>query len=176
MMVNWWQPKQSHTIVEDEKKTSANVVEYLMTMEELNKIAVCKNQDELTMVVLLLIDSGAFDHVCPKYFAEYAGLLPRLRDDCLVVAATGQEVKQYGTRVVGMRTLDNCIAEITFSVMNVTRPILSVSRLCQKGYSLQFAGKKAWLVKRGRALALLQCNGLYFLPVRLLGPSGTGGK
>ena len=41
MMVNCWSPKQVHTIVEDEKRTSTNVVDYLMTMEELNKIAIC---------------------------------------------------------------------------------------------------------------------------------------
>ena len=97
--------------------------EYLMSLT-----AAQLRQRIISEVVLLLIDSGAFEHVCPKDFADWFPLTG-VKDDLNVVAASGHRLQMFGERTLRASTLDNGTARIKFKVMAVTRPILSVHRL-----------------------------------------------
>ena len=46
-------------------------------------------------IVLLLMDSGAFDHVCPKGFCSWIDIMPT-QFDKEVIAADGVVMEQYG--------------------------------------------------------------------------------
>ena len=81
--------------------------------------------------VELLVDTGATEHVCgPQDFTHVAltsGPRPALK------TATGELLKHYGLRTVDFQ----CQGEelrVGFTVVDVKRPILSVSRLTDRGH------------------------------------------
>ena len=114
--------------------------------------------------VELLVDTGATEHVCgPHDFTHVAltnGPRPALK------TATGELLKHYGTRTVDFR----CQGEelrVGFTVVDVKRPILSVSRLMDRciktfiraGQQIlrRFDGATVELTRRG-GLFGLQCQ------------------
>ena len=112
---------------------------------------------------------GAFDHVCPKDFAAWIETLA-LGCQHEVVGADGTKLILYSTRTVSFQLLAGRHATIKFHVMNVLRPILSVSRLVQRQFMLVF-GKQAFLERDGHRVALVRIAGLYYLPVYLKAPT-----
>ncbi len=90
-------------------------------------------QKVIAEVALLLIDSGAFEHVRPKDFAAWLPLLD-VQEQPSVIAANGRQIQMFGERTVRVTMLDNASARIKFKVLSVTRPILSVHRLTSQGY------------------------------------------
>ena len=114
--------------------------------------------------VELLVDTGATEHVCGLHDFTHAALkngpLPALK------TATGELWKHYGTRTVDFR----CQGEelrVGFTVVDVKRPILSVSRLMDRGietfiqagkqFLRRFDGATVELTRRG-GLFVLQCQ------------------
>ena len=102
-------------------------VEYLMSLS-----AAQLRQKIISEIVLLLIDSGAFEHVCPKDFADWFPLT-EVKEDLNVIAAGGHRLQMFGERTVRATTLDNGRARIKFKVMAVTRLVkatrLSLTRI-----------------------------------------------
>jgi hypothetical protein len=148
----------SGTLGHVEQVIEEEQVEYLMAMTEAQM-----RQKILSEIVLLLIDSGAFEHVCPRNFADWFPLV-ELKNHPSVIAANGQQLEVFGERTIKATMLDNGHAKIKFKVMSVTRPILSVSRLASQGYQVIF-NKNPCLVKGQKILKLYTHRGLYFLPV-----------
>ncbi len=52
-------------------------------------------QKVIAELVLLLIDSGAFEHVCPRDFAAWFPLLD-VQEQPSVIAANGQQIQMFG--------------------------------------------------------------------------------
>ena len=77
-----------------EQVTEDNQVEYLMAMT-----ATQLRQKIISEVVLLLIDPGAFEHVCPRDFADWFPMT-EMKDDLNVVAANGHQLQMFGERTV----------------------------------------------------------------------------
>ena len=113
---------------------------------------------------VLLLDTGATEHVCgPDDFTHAAlknGPRPALK------TAVGELLKHYGTRTVDFL----CQGEelrVGFTVVDVKRPILSVSRLMDRGietfiqageqFLRRFDGATVELTRRG-GLFVLQCH------------------
>ena len=113
--------------------------------------------------VELLVDTRATEHVCgPHDFTHVAlknGPRPALK------TATGELLKHYGTRTVDFR----CQGEelrVGFAVVDVKRPILSISRLMDRcietfikagnQFLRRFDGARVELTPRG-GLFVLQC-------------------
>ena len=114
--------------------------------------------------VELLVDTGATEHVCgPHDFTRAAltnGPRPALK------TATGELLKHYGTRTVDFRCQGEKL-RVGFTVVVVKRPILSVSRLMDRGIETfiqagkhilrRFDGATVELTRRG-GLFVLQCQ------------------
>ncbi len=77
----------------------------------------------LADISLLLVDSGAYEHACPKEFAQWFPLT-MTEDEPHVAGADGRELQTFGERTVGVTMMDDSKAQIRFKVMSVTRPIL----------------------------------------------------
>ena len=116
-------------------------------------------------IVLLRVDSGAFDHVCPKGFCSWIDIVP-MHIDKEVIAADGAVMENHGDRKVTFGLVDGGVVRVCFQVMNVAKPILSVGKLVARGYLLCF-GKQAFIMKGDRRCGLVKVGGLYYLPVRL---------
>ena len=114
--------------------------------------------------VKLLVDTGATEHVCGPHDFTHAALksgpCPALK------TATGELLKHHGARTVAFR----CQGEelrVDFTVVDVKRPILSVSWLMDRGIETfiqagkqilrRFDGTTVELTRRG-GLFVLQCQ------------------
>eukprot|EP00972_Heterocapsa_arctica_P046745 6899069-Heterocapsa_arctica.AAC.1 len=58
--------------------------------------------------------------------------------------------------------------EVRFTVMNVSRPLLSVGELQRHGWDIMFS-EHSQLQKRDQIIPLVRRGGLSYLPVRLMG-------
>ena len=83
---------------------------------------------------LVLVDSGAFEHVCPMNFGT--GLEEENRRK--IIGAGGQTIAHYGRREVELSLVDGERAKAIFEVCAVRRPILSVGSLNTKGIAVNF--------------------------------------
>ena len=79
----------------------------------------------------LMIDSGCFGHVCPPWFAPQFPMVSSTNVDA--VAANNVALQHYGQKVVYGHVMTNSgkriLIQITFDVMNVRKPLLSISAL-----------------------------------------------
>ena len=114
--------------------------------------------------VELLVDTGATEHVCGPHVCTHATLKNGPRP--ALKTATGELLKHNGTRTVDFR----CQGEelrVGFTVVDVKRPVLSVSRLMDRGIETfiqagkqilrRFNGETVELTSRD-CLSVLQCQ------------------
>ena len=91
-------------------------------------------EEEGEQVISVLIDSGAYLHVCPPSFA------PRVpvEETATVMAqsASGKPLKYYGQKAVDLLTEEGCRLSVVFAVFNVTKPILSAGMMRLRGHSV----------------------------------------
>jgi hypothetical protein len=117
--------------------------------------------------MMLLMDSGAFAHVCPASFMP--GLpLRKIPKPSYVANAIGKQLIFYGMRTVDFQTWKGLQLTIDFCVMSVNRPILSAGQLARDGYKVTLNGTSN--LKIGHQLApLVRRGSLFFLPVTRIG-------
>ena len=90
----------------------------------------------------LLFDSGAALNVCPKTYAEEIPI-QQLPSTCNLRIANGQAIATYGTRTVGYELIDrtrHIHFYVDYVVCDADRPILSVVRLLENGWSIRLKG------------------------------------
>ena len=133
-------------------------------------------------VLWMLVDSGAYGHVCPKEFALDCGVQVQqgIGPDN-VSGADGRALQYFGAREVWLEledqdgqfwltkeTSNGPRAHVRFDVLNVQKPILAVNSLREVGITTHFAEDGAYLKKGAVRLPLYQLGRLYYLPVKLM--------
>ena len=116
---------------------------------------------------MILIDSGAFTHTCPRWFCDHLPIeqsAPRMR----AVTASGKPLSFYGVRRVRARTWCNREIIFEFQVSDVTRPIASVGLLRHRGHPVSF-GRWPHIIIAGEPTPLVEAANLFYLPVALPG-------
>ena len=115
------------------------------------------------------VDTGATDHVCGPHDFTHAALKNGPRP--AFKTATGELLKHCGTRTVDFR----CQGEelrVGFTVVDVKRPILSVSRLMDRGIETFIQAGKQFLLRRfdGATVELTRRGGLFVLQCQAVVP------
>ena len=120
------------------------------------------------------LDSGAGDHVLsavdvPGYVVEPS---PGSLANHHFVAAGGKRIKMEGQVRAQFANGGGEAYTSCFQVAAVTRPLWSVGRICDKGYSAIFTDQEAKIVdKEGTTVCLFQrVGGLYLGNMRLRNP------
>ncbi|CAE8582737.1 unnamed protein product [Polarella glacialis] len=120
----------------------------------------------------LMVDSGAFDHVCPVTFMPDVPIQPMDGDASPAITADGTPLVAIGHKVVHCVLQTGRRLRIRFKVMPIKRPLLSVGRLRCQGYGSYFppessyqGGGEAFLTHRGEKVPLQEHRGLFFLAV-----------
>ena len=123
--------------------------------------------DSLTTEIT--VDSAADESVCPERWAEQFKLNPvENGKEMRFVNASGGRIQHLGSRRVAMHAAEGGkTLEMGFQVTNVRKPLLAVSRLCEKGNVVQFGpepqhnfirnittGEKIHLQRRGNSWVL----------------------
>ena len=114
---------------------------------------------------MLFMDSGSCVHACPKEFVAWHGLGPHT-GKVSASTADGNPIKDYGQRAIKYRAEGGLNAQTTFHVMNVRRPMLSVSVLEREGFPVSF-GKNPHIIFGQHKCSLVKGGNLYYLPVKL---------
>ena len=104
-------------------------------------LSVCSidEQDVCGVSTEVTVDSAAEESVCPAHWAQQFGVqpVPKGRQISLV-NASGGKIAHYGSRKVVMATTSGQNLDMTFQVTDVKKPLLAVSRLCERGNLVQF--------------------------------------
>ena len=122
--------------------------------------AVAINQLSMDGAHNLVVDSGAYVHVCPKSYATHVTLqaLPTCWRGLDLRSASGKMLKVWGMREVVYNAMDLHGKEITvkiaFVVREVRRPLLSMAMLEDKGFHLTVKDGCQKLGGRGREINL----------------------
>ena len=101
------------------------------------------------------LDSACYDHVCGSSFAKDCGILRDAefsrRTD--IRAANGRSMQHLGVRTDRMQTVcDHQNLQITFQVLNVERPLISVGKLAKDGCEINFDGTGGFIHHKGGSL------------------------
>ena len=89
-----------------------------------------KEWDPRTQESLVMVDSGASVNVCPKWFGN--SKLEQSDDATCLRGANGKPLQEYGKRQIWLKICGQT-KQYDFHVGDVTKPILSVSCLCENG-------------------------------------------
>ena len=132
------------------------------------------NQQNDSVMMDLVADCAAFDHVCPKSFASW---LPMKRfDGPGARTADGREIKTYGTRevVIYIKTTaeEDISVKVVFHVMDVTKAIISLGALRRRGYEINLGQVPAISLQNKKVLLVVRGN-FFFLKAMVLRPKAV---
>ena len=105
-----------------------------------------------------MVDSGASVNVCPKWFGN--SKLEQSDDATCLREANGKPLKEYGKRQIRLKICGQT-KRYDFHVVHVTKPILSVSCLCENGAETHLA-KESFLKFSNEHEPLIRKGGVYF--------------
>ena len=152
-----------------------NLFEHKTQKESENVI---NNLEEGWEFISILIDSGSTETVAPKDILEGYELISTDWSEAGkgYSAANGSEIQNLGEKVVKGQTATGMWCSMKFQVCSVTKPLGSVSRMCQAGSRVIFCppeeGSYIENVRTGRRTPLRQSKGLYFLDMWIAPNSG----
>ena len=111
-----------------------------------------------------MIDSGASVNVCPKWFGE--SILQESDGSVQLRGADVRTLQDYGKRQIWLR-IGSRLRRYDFHVVEVTKPILSVSYLCEHGIETHLAGQP--FLKCGeRHAPLIKKSGVYSVKAQIV--------
>ena len=144
----------------------------------------CLSMDWVDTEIEICLDSGCCEHVmdlgdAPGY-STFLTESPGSKRQQQFIVGNGARVPNEGQLLLNMESstttgvmkLQSC-----FQVAEVTRPLMSVSRVCDQGLECRFTETEARVIdKSGKTLVSFQRQGgLYISKMRLKPPEGFGG-
>ncbi len=124
--------------------------------------------------IKIAMDSGAGDHVASPEDVEGFAIeeSPNSKAGRNFVAANGGKIRNHGQSMVKMRTKDGMRVASTFQVADVTRPLYSVSKLCDAGYDVPFKKDEALVTKDGKIIHRFHSEGGLYVAEMHIGDDG----
>jgi hypothetical protein len=124
------------------------------------------------------LDSGCTDHVCamediPGYMCIAS---PGSRAGQHFIVGNGARIPNQGEAILNLETMDEVMNGVksTFQVAKVSRPLMSVGRICDAGMKVVFEEQYAYITEKcGRVVARFERKpggGLYLAKLRLKAP------
>ena len=115
--------------------------------------------DPRTHESLVMIDSGASVNLCPKWFGN--SKLEQSDEATCLRGASGKLLQEYGKGQIWLKMCGQT-KRYDFHVVDVTKPILSVSCLCENGVEAHLA-KESFLRFGDGHEPLIRKGGVYFV-------------
>ena len=162
--------------------TRADLAEMMEMIEGLHVLEAEQAEEDLlaltpkATIINVALDSGACDHVANK--DDLRGL--KIRETAAsragrgYIAANGERIPNEGECEVALKDA-KAGAEFSslFQLAPVSRPLFSVSRICDRGCDVHFNNQRAKVTKNGRTLAVFERqNGLYVANMEIKGDGG----
>ena len=124
--------------------------------------------------IKIAMDSGAGDHVASPEDVEGFAIEESHNSKAgrNFVAANGGKIRNHGQSMVKMRTGDGQRVASMFQVADVTRPLYSVSKLCDAGYGVSFTKQEGIVSKDGKTIHRFHREGGLYVAEMLIGDDG----
>jgi hypothetical protein len=148
--------KRLINLLEEKSKSNENVI---------------NNVEEGWELISVLIDSGSTETVAPKDSLRGYELMSTDWSEAGkgYSAANGSDIPNLGEKIVKGQAMNGMWCTMRFQICEVTKPLGSVSRICQAGSRVVFGppneGSYIEHVTTGKRTVLRQCKGLYYLDV-----------
>ena len=90
------------------------------------------------------------------------------------VTASGNRVRSEGEKQIRIKTKTGDVRQMTFQVAKVTKPLCSVSKICEKGHTVVFdeSGSYVKHKKAGAVIQLKKDRRVYVMDAAILGQMG----
>lgn len=127
------------------------------------------------MEIDVLVDSGAAAHVVgPEVFPHPVLSSAGQRQGLRYTTASGERITNRGEQRVGVTSREGDGYDITFQVTDVSRPLLSVPRLTEHGFRVDFGADGGTIShpRAGKTMKFQRRNGVYVLRLRVRPPNG----
>ena len=115
--------------------------------------------DPRTHESLVMVDSGASVNVCPKWFGN--SKLEQSDEATCLRRANGKTLQEHGKRQIWLKICGQT-KRYDFHVVDVTKPILSISCLCENGVETHLA-KESFLRFGNGHEPLIRKGDVYFV-------------
>ena len=121
--------------------------------------------------IRVAMDSGAGDHVASPEDVEGFAIVESANSKAgrNFVAANGGKIINHGQATVHGRTPKGRRVASTFQVAQVTRPLYSVSKLCDAGYKVAFDDKEGVVSKNGDVIHVFKREGGLYVAELMVG-------
>ncbi len=121
--------------------------------------------------ITIALDSGAGNHVAGPQDIEGFTIEPSRASQRGLgfIAANGAKILNLGEARVAMKEQNHGqVIKSTFQVADVSRPLYSVSKICDEGCEVHFCNTHAWITKDGVEIAkFTRERGLYVAEMML---------
>ena len=128
----------------------------------------------------ITIDSGAAESVMPENYLTEIPIVPSegSRRGVRYVTANGSKMPNVGERKVHFKTIDGGMSSVVFQVTNAKKPLVSVSKIVQKGNRVVFDQSSSYIenLKTGKKFPIELLNGTYQLDVEYVAGASPGFK
>ena len=146
--------------VEAEDVNAKNGEEVVFTIENvINDVTLSQDGYAEREGGLVMVDSGASVNVCPKLFGK--SKLKQSDGVTCLRGANGKPLQEYGKRQIWLK-IGGKMKRYDFHVVDVTKPILSVSYLCEHGIETHLAEHPFLRFGDGHE-PLIRKGGVYFV-------------
>ena len=87
------------------------------------------------------------------------------------VTASGNRIRNEGEKQIKIKTKTGDVRQMTFQVAKVTKPLCSVSNICEKGHTvvLDESGSYVKHKKTGAVIQLKKGRGVYVMDAAIMG-------
>ena len=120
-----------------QKRNSDTAKEFVFAIENVVKdVSLSQSGCEVSEDGLVMIVSGASVNVCPKWFGK--STLQKSDGSVLLRGADGRTLQDYGKRQIWLK-IGNNLKRYDFNVIEVTKPILSVSTCVTESKHIRIA-------------------------------------
>ncbi len=120
--------------------------------------------------ILVIVDSGACDHVMPRRMFERIPVTKGIaaENEIMYVTADGGRIPNLGEQKLTMRVEGRKIVT-TFQVADVNKPILSVTKLTEDGNEVKFTRRGGTITdpQTGNKVSFKRFRGVYVLEAEI---------
>ena len=118
---------------------------------------------------MLLVDSGSAPNACPEDYAPEINI--RCGEKMWVRTATGEQLESLGKKAVSYELRDGSNCTVDYHVLPVTKTVLSVTAMNDRGMTCLMGPQGGFLQRPGRdgstrTLTLVRWRDVYFLPAK----------
>ena len=87
------------------------------------------------------------------------------------VTASGARIKNEGEKQIKIKTKTGDVRQMTFQIAKVTKPLCSVSKICEKGHTVVFDESGSYIKhkKTGATIPLKKERGVYVMDAAIMG-------